>query len=99
MILSYKHKFVFIKGRKVAGTSTEVLLSDICGPSDIITPITPIDEKVRLSASKFAAQNYGANPQELKEYFTALKENSPEKLNAPKGHFENHISFMKLKEN
>lgn len=47
MILSKEHKFVFIKGRKVAGTSVEVFLSEICGKNDIITPITPIDEKMQ----------------------------------------------------
>ena len=48
MILSHLHKFIFIKGVKVAGTSVEVSLSQVCGPEDIVTPITPADEKYRL---------------------------------------------------
>ncbi len=48
MILSERHRFVFIKGRKVAGTSTEMALAALCGPDDIITPISPIDERARL---------------------------------------------------
>ena len=47
MILSEKHKFVFIKGMKVAGTSVEMALSTLCGPHDIVTPISPIDELAR----------------------------------------------------
>ena len=59
MIFSKLHRFLFIKGRKVAGTSFEVALSKICGPDDILTPITPIDEQTRLSLQYRPAQNYG----------------------------------------
>jgi hypothetical protein len=41
MILSHKHKFIFIKTAKTAGTSIEVFLSRHCGPEDIVTPIAP----------------------------------------------------------
>ena len=37
MIISHKHKFIFSKPRKVAGTSVEVALSQYCGPEDVIT--------------------------------------------------------------
>ena len=41
MILSHRHKFIFIKTAKTAGTSIEVFLSKHCGPDDIVTPIAP----------------------------------------------------------
>src|SRR5947208_16791547 len=41
MILSHKHKLIFIKTAKTAGTSIEVFLSNHCGPQDIVTPIVP----------------------------------------------------------
>jgi len=41
MIVSHKHKFIYIKAGKVAGTSTELLLEKYCGPDDIVTPIKP----------------------------------------------------------
>lgn len=56
MILSHKHKFVFIKGEKVAGTSAEIALSQVCGPEDIITPMIRRDELHRMG--KGEPQNY-----------------------------------------
>lgn len=38
MIISHRHKFIFIKNRKVGSTSTELALQKICGPDDILTP-------------------------------------------------------------
>ena len=40
MIISHKHKFIFIHTNKCAGTSVEVSLSSICGSDDIIGPVT-----------------------------------------------------------
>jgi hypothetical protein len=37
MIISHNHKFIFVKNRKVAGTSVEAYLSQYCGKHDIIT--------------------------------------------------------------
>lgn len=45
MIVSHKHKFIFIKTRKTAGTSVEMALRAICGDEDIITPLVKKDEK------------------------------------------------------
>ena len=51
MIISHEHKFIFLKTRKTAGTSIELALSQLCGPNDIITPISPNDEPSTISAS------------------------------------------------
>lgn len=63
MIISHKHKFIFIKNKKVAGTSFEIMLSDsICGNQDIITPISHNDELLRKK------HRYGNNYKTLKYY-------------------------------
>lgn len=58
MILSHKHKFIFIKTEKTAGTSLEIALSEFCGPDDIITKITINDELKRRELGYKTAQNY-----------------------------------------
>ena len=37
MIISHKHKFIFVRPRKTAGTTMQNVLSQICGEDDIIT--------------------------------------------------------------
>lgn len=58
MIISHKHRFIFIKTRKTAGTSLEVALCKYLGKSDIITPISPEDENARRAMGFIARQNY-----------------------------------------
>jgi len=41
VIISHKHRFIFIKTVKTAGTSLEVFLSQHCGPDDVLTPFDP----------------------------------------------------------
>jgi hypothetical protein len=47
MIASFSHDFIFVKTRKVGGTSLEIVLSSWCSGRDICTPITAEDEVIR----------------------------------------------------
>jgi len=49
MIVSHEHKFIFLKTKKTAGTSIELALTELCGPQDVITPLTEIDEARRTN--------------------------------------------------
>jgi len=99
MILSKKHKFIFIKGKKVAGTSIEVLLSHLCGNQDIVTPITPIDERSRFHSSGTCAQNYACNPEEHHSFISLIKSNNDKELEnilLPKGKYYNHMPLKEV---
>ena len=51
MIVSHKHKFIFIKTKKTAGTAIEAALSELCGPEDVITPYREESEQDRKGLS------------------------------------------------
>ena len=57
MIISHKHKFIFIKPRKVAGTSIEINLAKHCGAQDIITPLTDYNQNSDTDYYLHQAQN------------------------------------------
>ena len=98
MIFSRLHNFLFIKGRKVAGTSVEVALSKICGPDDIITPMMAIDERKRIELGYRHAQNYGADQEELALYIRRISESQTSdlgRIKSPSGNFNAHASLIK----
>jgi len=56
MIVSHRHRFIFLKTMKTASSSMEIALSEMLGPDDIITPARPdLDEK---RTSGVGGQNY-----------------------------------------
>ena len=61
MILSRAHRFIFIRTKKVAGTSVELFLSRFCGDDDIITPLRPEEEILRpdMGPRNFRIPGYG----------------------------------------
>lgn len=62
VIVSHAHRFVFLKTRKTAGTSVEIALSTVCGPDDVITPVTEADERLRAQYGGRAPQHYESPP-------------------------------------
>lgn len=52
MIVSHEHRLIFVKTRKTAGTSVEVLLARLLGDGAIVTPISP-------AAASHVPRNFG----------------------------------------
>jgi hypothetical protein len=47
-----------LKTNKTAGTSVEIALSEFCGDRDVITPISPQDEKIRTQLGHTGPQHF-----------------------------------------
>jgi hypothetical protein len=58
MIVSHQHKIIFLKPRKVAGTSFEIALSKFLSESDVITPISRDDEAIRRGLGFLGPRNF-----------------------------------------
>ena len=62
MIVSHRHRFVFVKTTKTAGTSIEIALSEHCGPDDIVGPLPAKDEAIRRELGFPGPQNLAIPP-------------------------------------
>ena len=62
MIISKKHRFIFIKSIKTASTSVEIFLSRFAGVEDIITYLPPPDEAMRQKIGARGPQNCFNSP-------------------------------------
>ncbi len=92
MIISHKYKFIFLKTNKTAGTSIEIALSKFCGKDDIITPISPEDEKMRRELGYPGPQNYSL-PMSSYSFYEAIRW----LIKREKKYFYNHITADEAK--
>ena len=53
VILSHLHRFIFVRTRKTASSSTEIALSSVTGPDDVVTPIMEEDRRRGHGAKNF----------------------------------------------
>ncbi len=58
MILSHRHRYIFLKSTKTAGTSLEMALSKYCGDDDVITAIYDEDEKTKAALGLPGPRNH-----------------------------------------
>lgn len=92
MIISHKHRFIFIKSKKTAGTSIEMALCAICGDEDVITAMNPEDESLRFEKTGRNAQNTRIP---LAKY--SLKDWGRFLLKGKRAHFYNHMTAREVK--
>ncbi len=93
MIISHKHKFIFIKTRKTAGARIEIALSKFCCDEDIITPISSKDEAIKKEMGLRGPQNYQAPYAQYKPAdFWRLLTKLQKKLR-----YYNHIPAVEIK--
>jgi len=98
MILSFKHRFLFVRGLKVAGTSVEIALSTLCGPDDIAPPLISVDESVRQAMGGHCG-NYGDDPVFERAFVEVIRNTPPERLAripAPPSRYWPHMSVMEV---
>lgn len=66
-IISFENRFIFLKTRKVAGTSVEAVLRRFTGEGDIVPAVTPRDEYYSAVDGLFS-KNYLKTRDEEKKY-------------------------------
>lgn len=98
MILSFAHRFIFVRGRKVAGTSIEMALSTICGPDDIVPPMIAVDERRRQDMNGRCG-NYSDFPV-FEAAYRALVRETPfdqlHRLGPPASRYSAHMSLAAI---
>jgi len=93
MIVNHHYQFIFRKTSKTAGTSVEIALSRFCSPGDIVTPVSELDEQLRIRAGGLPPQSYPAAWWEYgpADWYKYLKQGKR------KQRFYNHVPARKLR--
>lgn len=98
MIVSFRHRFVFVRARKVAGTSVEIALSTLCGPDDISPPIVAVDERLRQDMGGHCG-NFSDDPVQEHAYLSLIRAATPDQLSAippPPSRYAPHMSLSEI---
>jgi hypothetical protein len=96
MIISHQHKFIFLKTKKTAGTAIEAALSELCGPSDVITPYREESEEDRKGRGP---QNYRIeHPLKPQRPFWRKLLGRPERYYHPTVGFYEHMPAARVRD-
>jgi len=92
MIVNHRYRFIFLKTKKTAGTSTEIALSRYCDGNDILSKIGHRDEPKR------AALGYQGPANNLEPAGTSLLDRIRRWRHGPEERFWNHMPASELRE-
>ena len=59
LIISHRHRFIFIRTIKTASTTVEIFLRHYCGPDDVVTPLYADEEALADPDGINSPRNYG----------------------------------------
>ena len=62
MLVCHRHRFIFVKTAKTAGSSVELFLRQFCDADDIITGLNERDETIAASLGIGPPRNHGRRP-------------------------------------
>ena len=101
MIFLPDKNILFLKAKKVAGTSFEIALSQFAGKHAIITPISESDESTRKEKGFRGAQNYRDQSSEnsLKKRVSVLFDKEATTKNSNRKKYYNHMSAKEVRDN
>lgn len=98
MIVSHKHRFIFLKPHKTAGTSVELILASHCGEKDVITPfIFDPDPDIRKKYGAPEPMNYNC-PIPLLDWRPALIKQWIRERKKPVIKFSEHLNAAQIKQ-
>ena len=96
MIISHKHKFIFLKPYKVAGSSFEFALSSILGTRDLVTYLSKDEEKQRWIEFRVKESHNRKTLAELANDLSFQNKRDLKSLRWPR-HFHPHASAEDVK--
>jgi|APSaa5957512535_1039671.scaffolds.fasta_scaffold79415_2 hypothetical protein len=73
MIISHKHKFIFVKTAKAADTMLDLALREHLGEYDISTPVVSYDEEKAQENGYPGPQNFNKDYEIRTKTFCAIK--------------------------
>lgn len=60
MLICHRHRFIFLKTQKTAGTAIEIALRAVMGRGDVITPISREDERISRALGRPGPRHFRA---------------------------------------
>ncbi len=98
MILSHRHRMIFLKTAKTAGTSIELSLCRWCGPDDVVTAVEPADEAIRRSHGGVGPQHH-EHPVRVRDLrITDVRRAAARRGWPQRRDFWNHITASEVRE-